>query len=951
VTARWRQVKALFQATVERPPEERAAFLAAAAGGDEMLRREVESLLASDVPDASLFDGFSARAAGVVGDLAGVPPHSTAETQAHTAATAGRQIGPYRIVGALGAGGMGEVFRAHDSKLHRDVALKVLPEHFALDADRLSRFRREAQMLAAINHPNIAAIYGIEEAHGQPALVLELVEGRTLAERIADGPVPADEALIIARQIAEALRAAHAKGIIHRDLKPANIKITPAGVVKVLDFGLAKAADRDVSTHAVSESAAAVIDDTRTGVIVGTASYMSPEQASGRPVDRRTDIWAFGCVLFEMLTGSKAFSADTVADTIATILSSTPPLHALPASTPPRVARALARCLEKDQTRRIRDIEEVCLVIDQALARQGRRRLALHTAIAIGATAAVAAAVATYVTRPSGSGSIAMSEWVQLTNLDSVTQPALSPDGRMLAFVRGPGTFTTSGQIYAKLLPNGESVPLTQDERTKMSPVFSPDGGRIAYTVVEGSHWDTWMVPALRGEARPWLRNASGLTWMAPGRLLFSEIKTGQHMAIVTADESRAEARDVYVPDHPLAMAHRSYTSPDGRSVLVVEMDASGVWLPCRLVSIDGRSPGRQVGPAPARCTGAAWSPDGRWMFFSANAGDGFHIWRQRFSGGPPDQMTSGPTEEEGLALAPDGRSLITSVGLRQRSVWVRQQSGERQISLEGYAYWPLLSADGRKLCYRVTPTVASGQAPSELWMADLSSGRTERLLAGKMVTGYDLSPADQVAASVTEADGRSWLWLAWLDGREPARRIPGVEGSNPRFGRNGDLFFIGADGSGTSLFRVRVDGTARERTATLSGYVLGTISPDGQWMSSTEAGGVMKAVSTTGVTAVPILPGVSRLRWSPDGTRVYIAVQHEDASAFGTGRTYVLQLTKGSVLPSVPPGGFRSEAELAAVPGVEMLPYGDLAPGPAPGSYAFSRTTTTRNLYRIPLP
>jgi serine/threonine protein kinase/Tol biopolymer transport system component len=948
MTARWQEVKALFQATVERPPEERAVFLSAAVAGDDMLRREVESLLGSDASDASFLEQLPGKAAGLLNDLPSAPPLSVAETADHAAA-AGEYIGPYRITAALGAGGMGEVYRARDSKLHRDVALKILPAHFAMDADRLSRFRREARMLAALNHPNIAAIYGLEEAHGQPALVLELVEGPTLAERIAAGPLPAAEALTIARQIAGALEAAHDKGIIHRDLKPANIKITPAGLVKVLDFGLAKAADREETTPEMSRASTIAIDATSAGVIVGTAAYMSPEQARGLPVDRRTDIWAFGCVLFEMLTGSKAFSADTAAETIATILNSDPRLSALPASTPPRVARVLARCLEKDQTRRTSDIGQVSVVIDEALASRGRRRLVLRTAGAVGVTAVLAAA-ATFVTVPRGTTSINRSDWVQLTNLDSVTQPALSPDGRMLAFIRGTSTFTTNGQIYVKLLPNGEPVPLTRDALPKMGAVFSPDGDRIAYTVVEGGSWDTWVVPTLRGEPRRWLRNASGLTWIAPDRLLYSEVKTGQHMAIVTADEARVESRDVYVPNHLLAMAHRSYLSPDGKWVLVVEMDGGSVWVACRLVPLDGRSPGRPVGPD-ARCTGTAWSPDGRWMYFNANAGDGFHIWRQRFPDGRPEQITSGPTEEEGLAVAPDGRSLITSVGLVQRSVWVRDTKGERQISLEGYAFWPLLSADGRKLCFRVAPTVTTGQAPSELWVADVSSGSTERLLAGQLVTGYDVSPDDRVVASVREADGRSRLWLAWLDGREPARRIPGAEGANPRFGKSGDVFSWAADGNGIALFRVRLDGTSREKTSPLDGSVLGTVSPDGKWISNQGAGNVMAAISTTGDRPVPILPGTSRLRWSPDGTRVYVAVQYGEASAFGNGRTYVLPLEKGAVLPPAPPDGFRSEAELAALPGVEILPHGDVAPGPSPGSYAFSRTTTTRNLYRIPLP
>jgi eukaryotic-like serine/threonine-protein kinase len=862
--------------------------------------------------------------------------------------TPGTRLGHYEVIAAIGVGGMGEVYRARDSRLNRDVAIKVLPAAFALDADRLTRFRREAHMLAALNHPNVAAIYGLEETRGELALVLELVDGRTLAEIIAGGPVPPAEALAIARQITDALAAAHERGIIHRDLKPANIKVSAAGVVKVLDFGLARAADRDMTTRLVSPSGTAEIDATRAGVVVGTAAYMSPEQAQGLPVDQRTDIWAFGCVLFEMLTGARAFQGDTAADTIAAILNSAPPLRALPASTPAWVTRVLARCLEKDQTRRIADIREVRRIVDDALASRVRRRLALRTAAALGVTAAVVALATAYLTRSHRTAAVDRSEWVRLTNLDSVTQPALSADGRMLAFIRGTGTFTTTGQVYAKLLPGGEPVALTQDALTKMSPVFSPSGDRIAYTVVEGGRWDTWIVPALRGEARRWLPNASGLTWVRD-RLLFSAIKTGRHMAIVTAAENGAEPRDVYVPAHPLGMAHRSSISPDGQSVLLVEMNDRGVWERCRLVPLAGNSPGHAVGPENARCTNAAWSPDGKWMFFSANAGDGFHIWRQRVGSSHPEQMSSGPTEEEGLAIDPGGESLITSVGLRQRSVWVRDASGERQVSLEGYAYWPLFSRDGRRVCYRVASSPSSGQAPSELWVADLISGRTERLLPGHLVTGYDLSPADQVIASVSEEDGKSRLWLSWIDQREPPKRIPSVEGNNPRFGANGELFFMAADGDARSLFRARGDGSGATKIGSMPSNVLGTVSPDGNWISA-QAGPLMAAVSTTGAVQVPILAGVSRMRWSADGSRVFIAVQHEDSSAFGGGRTYVVPLKKGSALPPAPPGGFRSEADLAAVPGVEVLAYGDLAPGPSTGTYAFSRTTTTRNLYRIPL-
>jgi len=251
---------------------------------------------------------------------------------------------------------MGEVYRARDSTLGRDVAIKILPRAFTNDPERLARFEREARMLAAFNHPHIGAIYGVEEGDGLRALVLELVDGQTLAERILPGRVALPEALTIARQIADALDAAHEKGVIHRDLKPANVKITSAGVVKVLDFGLAKAAAGDGSGPDMSQSPTLTIGGTREGVILGTAAYMSPEQARGKPVDKRTDIWAFGCVLYEMLTGRATFAGDTVSDTIAAILEREPDWRALPADTPPSVRRLLQRCLDKDRTRRLHGI-------------------------------------------------------------------------------------------------------------------------------------------------------------------------------------------------------------------------------------------------------------------------------------------------------------------------------------------------------------------------------------------------------------------------------------------------------------------------------------------------------------------------------------------------------------------------------------------------------------------
>ena len=280
----------------------------------------------------------------------------------------GKTLAHYEITSQLGKGGMGEVYQAKDRKLGRDVAIKVLPEEFAKDADRVARFQREAKLLASLNHPNIAAIYGLEESGGTNFLVLELVEGETLADRIKNGPIPVEESLKLALQIAEALEAAHEKGVIHRDLKPANIKVTPEGKVKVLDFGLAKAFAGEQAELNLSNSPTLSNAATQQGVILGTAAYMSPEQAKGKTVDKRADIWAFGCVLFEMLTGRQLFKGETVSETLAAVLMREPDFSTLPPNLHPRIRLLLERCLEKEPKNRYHDIADVRVDIQKALA-------------------------------------------------------------------------------------------------------------------------------------------------------------------------------------------------------------------------------------------------------------------------------------------------------------------------------------------------------------------------------------------------------------------------------------------------------------------------------------------------------------------------------------------------------------------------------------------------------
>ena len=459
----------------------------------------------------------------------------------------GTSLGAYEITALLGAGGMGEVYRAHDTELGRDVAIKVLPPAFTGDSERLSRFEREARALAALNHPHIGAIYGVERTEDGRALVLELVEGETLADRISRGPLPVQDAIRVASQIAAALEAAHRKGIVHRDLKPANIKFAADGTVKVLDFGLAKIAEAPVLDD--SQSPTVTASGTLQGVVLGTAGYMSPEQARGQAVDARTDLWAFGCVLYEMLTGRRAFRGQTVSDTMARILEREPDWTAMPRATPTTVRELVRRCLKKYPFERPADISTVRDVLDRARV-SSRHPARVGTVALVAAAAVVALSLGVFVWfRSDRLTPTDPTKWQQLTNFpDAAVQPALSSDGRMLAFIRGESTFASLGEVYLKMLPGGEPTPLTRDGLPKMDPVFSPDGRRVAYSVVSEPNmtrpWNTWEVPVIRGEPRAWLDNASGLRWVDADQLLFSQVRGVRHMGIVTAKEDRSQLRE-----------------------------------------------------------------------------------------------------------------------------------------------------------------------------------------------------------------------------------------------------------------------------------------------------------------------------------------------------------------------------------------------------------------------
>jgi serine/threonine protein kinase/Tol biopolymer transport system component len=515
---RRQRVENVCHAALELDVAERAAFIAAACGDDSALRREVETLLAH----AQTAEGFLVAPMGAV----------AAQVLAETGGTAlvGRQIGSYTIQSRLGSGGMGEVYRARDTKLGRDVAIKILPRAFTSDPERLARFEREARMLAALNHPHIGAIYGVEEVDGIPALILEFIEGPTLADRLAKGRIPLNDSLPVARQIADALEAAHEKGIVHRDLKPANIKITADGVVKVLDFGLAKAVTRG-STPDLTQSPTVTIGGTRDGVILGTAAYMSPEQARGEAVDKRTDIWAFGCVLYELLTGHVAFPGKTIPDTLVGILEREPDWTLLPVTTVPSVRRLLDRCLEKNPKRRLRDIGDAAFELGDAITSPAKvaqlrkpvprwiwgMTSVLMFGLAIGwsisrvrqPTLVENRAVRLAVTPPAG------------TEFGVDTGTAISPDGRMLAFVTGS---TGRTKLWVRPLNSLSARELSGTDGATF-PFWSPDGRSLGFFA--GGKLKRMEIAAGLPTVICDVGVGRGGTWNEAGMILFNSVNDG----------------------------------------------------------------------------------------------------------------------------------------------------------------------------------------------------------------------------------------------------------------------------------------------------------------------------------------------------------------------------------------------------------------------------------------
>ncbi|HET9386060.1 MAG TPA: serine/threonine-protein kinase, partial [Gemmatimonadales bacterium] len=502
----------------------------------------------------------------------------------------GTRLGPYEVTGTLGVGGMGEVYRATDTSLGRSVALKVLPEAFAHDADRLARFEREARTLAALNHPNIAAVYGLEKSSGVHALVMELVDGPTLADRIVHGAIPLDEALAIAKQIAEALEAAHEQGIVHRDLKPANIKVRDDGAVKVLDFGLAKqasgpgpqASDRGPDGILSQSPTITTPAMTMAGMILGTAAYMSPEQAKGRPADKRSDIWAFGCVLYETLTGRRAFEGDDVTDTLAFVITKEPDWTRLPPKTPATVRRLLRRMLTKDRRQRLSDVAAIRLDVEETLA--APVGVATDAALAttwrrtasIAATAALvvglaAAAAAWWATRPDPPRMTRLSISAAAMTLSSNNRDiAITRDGSRVVYLGNNGT-----QLVVRAMDQLEPTPLT-GLGSPTAPFFSPDGQSIGFVDLG---FDLKKVRITGGPAVRICRldgAGRGASWGPDGTIVFATSTTltglqqvsaagGEPTVLTKPDAARGEG-DHYWPEF----------LPGGRAVLFTVVATTG---------------------------------------------------------------------------------------------------------------------------------------------------------------------------------------------------------------------------------------------------------------------------------------------------------------------------------------------------------------------------------------
>jgi len=771
--------------------------------------------------------------------------------------SSGSRLGPYEILAPLGAGGMGEVYRARDPRLRRAIAIKVLPDTFASDPQRLERFEREAQLLASLSHPNIAAIHGFDEADGRHFLVLELVAGETLAERLTEGPLELEEALNVGRQIAEGLEAAHERGVIHRDLKPANVKITPEGKVKVLDFGLAKALGAESSTPDLSRSPTVAPQATSTGIILGTAAYMSPEQARGKPLDKRTDVWSFGCLVYETMTGRQAFSGETVSDTIVAILGREPDWQALPATTPAKIRDLLRRCLQKDPARRLRDIGDARIEIEEALTEpaattvapigEGRWRRA-RRALPWGLTvfAAVVAVAAVWMRRPAPTRPLAVKQFTlslpmtyPMGILATLSAPTfvLSPDGSRFVYVARRGSDT---ELHLREMNRLEETPIPGTE-SGAAPFFSPEGRRIGFfargklKTVDLASGDV----ATLCDAR-W---AWAGTWAADESLLFVP---GSAAGIWRVSARGGEPRVVVAPD--FAQGERSYRFPEvlpgGRAVLYTLIRTrGGSASPDTSIAVLELSTGKRRVLVEAG-SNAHYAATGHLVYARAGAllAVPFDLAKLEVTGLPKptgeDVLTDPGSAAAQFTLSGDG-TLVYVPGSVQASrgniVWVDRKGVAEAATDTTRSYgYPSVSRDGRRMAF----AIAEG-ANTDIWVLDLHRGSLTRLTSDAAI---DLRPTwtpdgERVTFGSNRAGPMDLYWTR-ADGSEPekvlltaplaqqptswspdGRHLAYTE-EDPRTGF--DLWVLTLGGPRTPFLRTAFD----ERGA--------TFSRDGRWLAYT---------------------------------------------------------------------------------------------------------------------
>jgi serine/threonine protein kinase len=832
----------------------------------------------------------------------------------------GSRLGPYEIVAPLGAGGMGEVYRATDHRLERDVAIKVLPTEFARDTERLARFEREARALAALNHPNIAAIYGLEDAARTRFLVLELVSGETLAEKLVAGPLPVEEAFAVVRQIAEALEAAHANGIVHRDLKPANVKITPSGKVKVLDFGLAKAFDGESApAHDLSRSPTVTSGGTRQGVILGTAAYMSPEQARGKPIDKRTDIWSFGCVLYETLSGRKAFEGDTVSDILVAVLTRDPEWSALPAPVPARAQDLLRRCLQKDPDRRLHDIADARLEIDDASSdlaagptseapRAVRPRGVWSWAFLAGAlAAAILAAVVTWrlARREVAPASPQIDKLARITPPTGRAEwPSWSPDGNLLAYASDR---TGDFEIYVRRSEGGQDVNVTNDPGQDVQPAFSPDGNSIAFISTRSSKTglikiggtfsrntrtyggDLWVVPALGGAARRLAPDANYPAWRPDGRGVLYVTGPESHRAIMEVSHDGGASRPI------LSSGDSSWEivwlgcSPNGRW-LSFEDQLEGVFL----LPAAG---GKPVSAVPGFSHG--WDASSRRLWTLARDVMGgtriqtFEIDADRGTmRGAPRTVGLVTAYLRDLAVSRDGRRIVVAEEETSRNLTrlpLAPEGGasagpEEPLSsgreIDGY---PEVSPNGRRIAH-----ISDILGHMEVWILDLETRRRQRLqLPGEDTA--ETSPAwmpdgNELVVARYMRGGEDAAWIAALDGSRAEELFRSARRAVYQLRPSPDGRSLLFSGIGTTKLGLYDLTTRKTVPLTVSRNTFDADwSPDGRWIAITaEKDGVLQLfrLPAAGGPIEQLTTGYERMRhpfYSPDGKWIYIQPSHRN--------------------------------------------------------------------------